>query len=85
MQLKFNTEQIEYMLRQERFPEVLRLRLKEAHSFSGKKTVELTLSEDEAERMREVAAQLLQENGFDEKYDVTVAGRILEDLIELFE
>lgn len=44
----------------------------------------LTLSRNSAEEFREAFTNELAKVGFDENYDLTAEGRILEDLIDFF-
>lgn len=44
----------------------------------------LKLSRDLAEEFREALTNELAKVGFDENYDLTAEGRILEDLIDFF-
>ena len=54
-----------------------------AESTSGGTAV-LELSRDSAEEFREAFTNELAKVGFDENYNLTAEGRILEDLIDLF-
>jgi hypothetical protein len=45
----------------------------------------LVLEDDFADQIRDWAGERLQEVGFDENYEPTMEGLILEDLIDIFE
>jgi hypothetical protein len=42
----------------------------------------LKISEDEADELRDLCGEQLQITGFDEKYDLTPEGKILDSLID---
>lgn len=44
----------------------------------------LTLSEEKADELRDLCGEQLQRVGFDEKYDPTLEGKMLESLIDKF-
>lgn len=44
----------------------------------------IKISEDQADEMRDLCEEQLQIAGFDEKYEFTVEGKILESLIDRF-
>jgi len=44
----------------------------------------INISEDEADEIRDLCGEQLQLVGFDEKYEPTPEGKILEDLVDKF-
>ena len=44
----------------------------------------LNISEDQADEIRDLCGEQLQLVGFDEKYDPTPEGKLLEDLVDKF-
>lgn len=50
----------------------------------GKDKYILNVSEDQAEEIRDLCGEELQIKGFDEKYELTSVGKILESLIDKF-
>lgn len=44
----------------------------------------LNISEDQADEIRDLCGEQLQLVGFDEKYDLTLEGKLLEDLVDKF-
>ena len=44
----------------------------------------LNIAEDEADEIRDLCGEHLQLVGFDEKYEPTAEGKILEDLVDKF-
>ena len=55
--------------------------------FSAKKyynTYLITISEDQADAIRDLCGEQLQTVGFNEKYELTQEGKILESLVDKF-
>jgi hypothetical protein len=44
----------------------------------------ITISEDQADEIRELCGEQLQVIGFDDKYELTLEGKILESLVDKF-
>lgn len=47
------------------------------------KKIKISLTADEAEEIRELCGDKLQQCGFDKKYNLTKEGHILEDLVDI--
>ncbi len=47
-------------------------------------TYSLKISEEQADEIRDLCGEQLQVVGFDEKYELTSEGKILESLIDIF-
>ncbi len=54
------------------------------NSSRGNDVYYIDITEDEADKIRDLCCDKLDEVGFDEKYELTDEGRILEELIDVF-
>jgi hypothetical protein len=66
-------------LQQEKPDLLVRMKLYEKNDFVG-----LEMDEDVATEVRDWACEKLEKKGFDKNYGLTVEGKILEDLIDIF-
>ncbi|MPT35427.1 MAG: hypothetical protein E2604_10145 [Flavobacterium sp.] len=83
MIIKLSKNQFDYLgysLSEEQ--EVLTLKLKEIRKEN--QSVIIEVDEATADEIRDWASEKLQEKGFDENYELTPEGKILEELIDVF-
>lgn len=83
MIVKLSKNQFDYLgysLSEEQ--EVLRLKLREIRKENQSVTIEV--DEATADEIRDWANAKLQEKGFDENYELTPEGKILEELVDAF-
>ena len=82
MKIALNKNEYAYLCQASFLPS----RLRDALSFieKSKDTYSLTISEDQANEIRDLCGEQVQIAGFDEKYEPTQEGGILEDLIDRF-
>ncbi|MGH7989684.1 MAG: hypothetical protein ACREDS_05745 [Limisphaerales bacterium] len=83
MRIKLNTDEVSYLLNGKFLSENLLTLLHNAKK-PNPSTVILEISNDEADTFRDVFGERMQEVGFDEKYEPTSEGKILESLIDRF-
>lgn len=81
--IKLSQQEIEY-LGSANFLKPHQIGILKAAKLSGHTGITLKLSRDSAEELREAFTDELAKKGFDENYDLTPEGRILEDLIDRF-
>lgn len=62
----------------------LKLLLTQVLKDEPKKKFSINFSEDDVEKIHDLIGNRLQEIGFDENYELTTEGIILEDLIDKF-
>lgn len=78
MRVEFEKGEIEYLLSGDFVPARLRSRL--AAALKGTREVQFT--EDEADELRDLCGEQLQKEGFNNEYQPTEEGQILEQLID---
>ena len=81
--IKLPRREIHYLLNA-RFLGPLQIEVVRAAELSSDGSAVLELSRNSAEEFREAFTNELAKVGFDENYDVTAEGRILENLIDFF-
>jgi hypothetical protein len=81
--IRLPRREIQYLINA-KFLGPLQIEAVRAAELSNDGSAVLRLSRDSAEEFREAFTHELAKEGFDENYDLTAEGRILEDLIDRF-
>lgn len=82
MKVKINKEEFELLSSGQLLPDDLRRKVIKGASLQNNGIHILEVSDDDADLIRDYCGDQLQKIGFDENYDPTKEGRILESLID---
>lgn len=82
LKIRLNSDEYNYIYKtkflDEKYLKLFSLPQKEDNNYL------LMFSEDQADELRDLFGEQLQKTGFDEKYELTKTGEILESLIDKF-